>query len=90
MVAKFKNFDDKPIELHVRGKLLSSNGKIILNDQPVARFEGGILEPITEQPNKFETVSKVTVAPLSTSILSLSSTIISYPPMYHQSMLPWL
>lgn len=63
MIAKFKTFDDKPVELQVRGKLLNSNGKIILSDQPVARFEGGILEPIAEQLDKFETVSKATVAP---------------------------
>ncbi|KAF9651262.1 hypothetical protein BDM02DRAFT_3110991 [Thelephora ganbajun] len=64
MIANFTNFDDRPIELQVRGKLLNSDGKILLDDQLVARFEGGILEPIAGQPNKLETVSKMTVAPL--------------------------
>lgn len=66
MVASFTNFDDKTIELQVRGKLLNSSGKIVLGDQPVARFEGGILEPIPGQPGKSETVSKMIVAPLGT------------------------
>jgi len=75
MVTSFTNFDDKLVDLQVRGKLLSSNGKILLDDQPVARFEGGIMEPLAEQPGKFETVSKMTVAPLGTSNLSACSTV---------------
>lgn len=64
MVASFINFDDGPTELQIRGKLLNSSGKVMLDGQPVATFEGGILEPTAEQPKKFETVSKMTVAPL--------------------------
>lgn len=78
MVANFTNFGGEPIELQVRGKLLlNNNGKILLNDQPVARFEGGVLEPMAGQPDKFETVSKMTVAPLGTSNLSVCSTFVS-------------
>lgn len=66
MVASFTNFDEKTIELQLRGKLLSSSGKIVLGDQPVARFEGGIMEPIAGQPGKSETVSKMIIAPLGT------------------------
>ena len=79
MAASFTNFDDKTVELQIRSNLLNGSGKILLNDQPVARFEGGILEPIAGQPGKFETVSKMTVAPLCTSSLSVCSTVaISY------------
>ena len=79
MVASFTNFDDKSVELQIRGKLLNSNGKIALDDQPVARFEGGILDPIAGQPGKFDTVSKMIIAPLGTFILSVCSTVaISY------------
>lgn len=67
MVANFINFDDKPVELQVRGKLMSSGGKVMLDGHPVASFEGGILEPITDQPNQFENITKMTIAPLGTS-----------------------
>ena len=67
MTVNFTNFDDQPVELQVRGKLLDNNGKITLNDQPVARFEGGLLQPMAGQPDKLETVSKITIAPLGTS-----------------------
>ena len=77
MVTSFTNFDDKLAELQVRGKLLSSNGKIVLDDQPIARFEGGILEPLAEQPGKFESVSKMTVAPLGTYNSVCSTVIVS-------------
>jgi len=66
MIASFTNFDDKAIELQLRGKLLSSNGKIVLGDQPVARFESGISEPTAGQAGKSETVSKMIIAPLGT------------------------
>lgn len=66
MIASFTNFDDKTIELQLRGKLLSSNGKIVLGDQPIARFEGGIVEQTAGQPGKSETVSKMIIAPLGT------------------------
>jgi len=89
MIASFTNFDERPAELEVRGKLLNSNGKIVLNDQTVARFEGGILEPIADQPGKLETVNKMTVAPLGVSILPVwlhrSLTLTCY-----QLMSPWL
>ncbi|KAF9780328.1 hypothetical protein BJ322DRAFT_1112988 [Thelephora terrestris] len=64
MVANLTNFDDESVELQVRGKLLNSSGKITLHGQPVAKFEGGILEPIADQPKKLETLSRMTVAPL--------------------------
>jgi hypothetical protein len=64
MVANFINFDEEPMELQVRGKVLSSKGKILLNNEPIARFEGGIPEAIADEPNKSETASKMTVAPL--------------------------
>ena len=67
MVVNFTSFDEKPVELQVRGKLLDSGGKIILDDQPVARYEGGILQPMAGQPDKLEPVSKITVAPLGKS-----------------------
>ena len=79
MVVNFTNFDDSPVELRVRGKLLDSSGKITLNDQPIAVFEGGILQPMAGQPDKLETIGKITVAPLGTSsILSVCSNISSY------------
>ena len=79
MVVNFTSFDDKEIELQVRGKLLDSGGKIILDDQPVARFQGGILQPMAGQPDELETVSRITVAPLGTSsILSARFDIGSY------------
>lgn len=79
MAASFTNFDDKTVELQIRSKLLNGSGKIVLDDQPVARWEGGILEPIADQPGKFETVSKMTVAPLCTSAPSVCSIVaISY------------
>ena len=68
MAVKFSNFDDKPVKLQVRGKLLDSGGKIMLNDQPVARFEGGVAQPMAGQPGRLETVSKITVAPLGRSV----------------------
>lgn len=74
MVASFTNFDDELIELQVRGKLLNSSGKIMLHGQPVAKFEGGILEPIVDQSKKLETLSKMTVAPLGTFLPSVHST----------------
>lgn len=68
MVVSFTNFDGRPAELKVRGRLLDSSGKIKFNGQPVARFEAGILEPTADRPGELETVSKVTVAPLGTSV----------------------
>ena len=78
MIANLTNFDDKPVKLHVRGKLLNSNGKIVLDDQPVAKFERGILEPMAGQPDRLETVSKMTLAPLGTPILPACSNTIPY------------
>jgi len=75
MVVNFTSFDEKPVELQVRGKLLDSGGKIILDDQPVARFEGGVLQPMAGQPDKLETVSKITVAPLGKSLILSVSTL---------------
>lgn len=69
MAVNFVNFDEEPIELQVRGKLLNSKGKITLNNEPIARFEGGIPEAIGDKSNKPETVSKITVAPLGESFL---------------------
>ena len=69
MVVNFTSFDEKAVELQVRGKLLDSGGKITLDDQPVARFQGGILQPMASQPDKLETVSKITVAPLGKSLI---------------------
>ena len=78
MAVKFTNFDDKPVKLQVRGKLLDSGGKIMLNDQPVARFQGGIPQSMAGQLDKLESVSKITVAPLGKSILSVRPDIGSY------------
>lgn len=69
MVVNFVNFDEEPIELQVRGKLLNNKGKITLNNEPIARFEGGIPEAIADEPNKSGTVSKITIAPLGRSTL---------------------
>ena len=74
--STLQNFDERPLELQVRGKSLDSSGKIMLNDQPVARFEGGILAPIAGRPDKLETVSKLTVASLGMSTPSMRSSII--------------
>ena len=90
MAVKFTNFDEKPVKLQVRGKLLDSGGKIMLNDQPVARFESGVPQSMAGQPDKLEAVSKITVAPLGTSvrpIITLRHRCL--PPACHQSMLPW-
>lgn len=70
MSASFTNFDDKSVELQIRGKLLNSNGKIVMNDQPIARFEGGIMEPLARKPGKSESISRMTIAPLGTSVSS--------------------
>ena len=79
MVVNFTSFDEKAVELQVRGKLLDSSGKITMNDQLVARFEGGILQPMAGQPDKLEAVSKITVAPLGTSFaLPAYLTVVSY------------
>ena len=78
MVANFANFDEEPMELQVRGKVLSTKGKVILNNEPVARFEGGIPEAITDEPNKLEAASKMTVAPLGTFFLSVSSIVSTF------------
>ena len=66
MVANFVNFDDRPSELQVRGKLLNSSGKVMLDGQTIAKFEDGNLEPMAGKPKKFETVTKITIAPLGT------------------------
>ena len=68
MVANFINFDDNPVEIQIRGKFLNGHGKITLNDEPVARFEEATPEPRADKPNKMEVVSKMTVAPLGTSL----------------------
>lgn len=68
MSANFTNFDEKSVELQIRGKMLNSTGKIVLDDQPIARFEGGIVEPVARKPGKSEVVSRMTVAPLGTSV----------------------
>lgn len=73
MSANFTNFDEKSVELQIRGKMLNSNGKIVLDDQPVARFEGGIVEPLARKPGKSEIVSRMTVAPLGMSAPSACS-----------------
>jgi len=80
MVVNFTSFDDKAVELQVRGKLLDSGGKITWDDQLVARFEGGVMQQMASQPDKLETVSKITVAPLGkwSSILLARSDIGSY------------
>ena len=79
MVVNFTSFDEKAVELQVRGKLLDNGGKIMLDDQPVARFESGIPQPMAGQPDKLESISRITVAPLGTSsVLSARSTIVSY------------
>ena len=80
MVAKFVNFDDEPLELQARGKLLNGNGKATLDEEPIAKFEGGTLEPISDQPNKSETITRVTIAPLGTPPPAMYSTVwvISY------------
>ena len=67
MTTNFVNFDDEPMELQVKGKLLSNKGKVTLNNEPVARFEGGIPEAVADDPKKIRTVSKLTVAPLGAS-----------------------
>jgi len=73
MAVKFTNFDEKPVKLQVRGKLLDSGGKITLNDQPIARFEGGVPQSMDGQPDKLESVSKITVAPLGMSAYPIST-----------------
>lgn len=75
MVATFANFDDEPVELQVRGKLLNSKGKVTLNNEPIARFEGGIPEAIADESKKMGTASKLTVAPLGASLLLVRSII---------------
>ena len=70
MVANFINFDENPIELQIRGKFLNSHGKITVDDELVAKFEGSTPAPMADKPNKFEVVSKMTIAPLGTSLLS--------------------
>ena len=69
MVVNFANFEEEPIELQVRGKLLNSKGKIVLNSEPIARFESGVPEAIADEQNKLGTVSTMTVAPLGESPL---------------------
>ena len=73
MVANFINFDENPVELQIRGKFLNSRGKITVDDEPVAKFEGSTPAPMADKPNKLEVVSKMTIAPLGTSLLSVWS-----------------
>lgn len=75
MVANFANFDEEPVELQVRGKVLSNKGKIVLNNEPIARFEGGIQEAVADEANKLEAASKMTVAPLGTFFLLVRSIV---------------
>lgn len=92
MAASFKNFDENPVELQIRGKILSNKGKILLDDLPIARFEAGLLASADDGLSEPEIISRMAVAPLGTFPLSVCSSHLHGPlsPIRNQLMSPWL
>jgi hypothetical protein len=78
MVASLTNFDDKHVELQVRGNLLNSKGKILLDDQPIARFEGGLWSKYPTNREDRISVTRMTVSPLGTSALSACAPLLLF------------